>query len=173
MDFFDVVEKRRSIRSFKDRPVEDEKLQIILEVANSAPSAGNLQCYDIVAVTDEKKRSRLAAACHGQSFVAQAPLCLVFLADCARCAKQYGKRGSTLYAIQDANIAASYAQLAIAALGLGSVWVGSFDEWEVAGAVDAPEGRMPVVVMPVGYAAKEPEPTPRRDVSDLVKKESY
>jgi len=53
MDFFDVIKKRHSVRAFKNKPIEEEKIKEILETINSAPSAGNLQAYHIILIKDQ------------------------------------------------------------------------------------------------------------------------
>jgi nitroreductase len=168
MDFFDVVESRRSVRAYDARPVEEEKLRSILNAANQAPSAGNLQAYEIYLVRNKAVLRALATASLGQQFVAGAPLALVFCAHPARATHRYGERGRRLYAVQDATIACTYAMLAATALGLSSVWIGAFDDEGVRRAVSAPEGQIPVAVLPVGYPGEHPAPTPRRPLADLV-----
>jgi nitroreductase len=172
-DFFDAVEGRHSVRDFLDKEVEDDKLTKILDACNRAPSAGDLQGYEIVVVKDEGKRKKIADAALGQSFVARAPVVLVFCANRKRSSSKYGSRGESLYCVQDATIAAAYAQLAATSLGLGSAWVGAFDENEVAELVGAPGVVVPVAIIPVGYPASEPSQTPRRDLSDLVHEEGF
>lgn len=166
MEFFEVVKKRHSTRAYKDKKVEEEKLQKILEAANSAPSAGNLQAYDVFLVRDKEKKKALARAALNQDFIAEAPVVLVFCANPER-SWRYGERGRTLYSIQDATIAAAYAQLAATALGLSTVWIGAFDENEVLEILGNPKVK-PVAIIPIGYPAEEPEITSRRKLKDLV-----
>jgi nitroreductase len=168
MDFFEVVEKRRSIRAYKGKPVEDHKLQRILETANRAPSAGNLQAYEIYLVRDEKRQAALVKAAKDQEFLAQAPIVLVFCTHGARAEARYSERGTQLYALQDATIACTYSMLTATALGLSTVWVGAFNESEVAAIVGVPEGQRPVAMLPIGYAAEEPHAPRRRSLEDLV-----
>ncbi|MEM5869649.1 MAG: nitroreductase family protein [Candidatus Aenigmatarchaeota archaeon] len=170
MEFFDVLKKRHSVRAFSPRPIEESKIKQILEAVNSSPSAGNLQAYEIFLVQDEKKKRELALASFAQSFIAEAPVVLVFCANPERSGKKYGKRGRSLYSIQDATIAAAYAQLAATALGLASCWVGAFDDEEVLKVLGKPEGLQPVAIIPIGYPAEEPIPTERRKLDDLVHK---
>lgn len=170
-EFFDVLAARRSVRSFQSRPVEPEKLNRILEAANLAPSAGDLQAYEIVVVRDPEAKRRLARAALGQRFIAEAPVNLVFLANPARSARRYGRRGVELYCVQDATIAAAYAQLAAYALGLGSVWVGAFHDDEVREVVGASGDLRPVAIITIGYPAEVPRATPRRRIEDLVNSE--
>ena len=168
-DFFETVRHRHSVRRYLDMPVEREKLHAILETACSAPSAGDLQSYRIIVVNDPARRAALRHAAHDQHFVSEAPTCLVFCADPQRAAAQYGTRGENLYAVQDATIAAAYAQLAIVAAGMGSTWVGYFDEREVAKVLELEPGILPVALLSAGYPAELPEPTTRRRLNEVVK----
>ncbi len=168
MDFFTLLEKRLSTRAFLGKEVEEEKLQQLLEAANSAPSAGNLQAYRIVVVRDSAKKKALGEACFRQGFVATAPIILVFFADPEKSAARYGERGRELYCIQDATIACCYAQLAAVASGLSSVWVGAFDDAMVKGVAGMADNLKPVAVLPLGYAAEKPFKTGRQGLSDLV-----
>ena len=168
MDFFEAVGNRHSIRAFQSRPVEEEKLIRIIETVNLAPSAGDLQAYEIVVVKDSRRKKELEKAAWGQSFISQAPVCLVFLAYPERSSRKYGRRGSQLYCIQDSTIATTYAQLAATALGLASTWVGAFDEDAVAKVVGTLGSKRPIAILPVGYAGEAPEITPRRRISEIV-----
>ena len=167
MELSELIRVRRSIRSYEDRPVEAEKIRTLLELVNLAPSAGNLQAYEIYRVTAARTRAALAHAAN-QSFIAHAPLILVFCANPGRSARKYGRRGKELYALQDATIAATYAMLAAADLGLSTVWIGAFDDAAVTAAVAAPVDWTPVAVLPIGYAAEMPEASPRRSLEELV-----
>jgi len=169
MDFFEVVAARHSVRAFADKAIEPEKLQAILEAASRAPSAGNLQAYDIYVVSAPACLSALARAALNQDFLAQAPVSLVFCANPPRSAQKYGRRGASLYAVQDATIACAYAQLASTALGLASVWVGAFDDGGVRAALGVNDDLRPVAILPIGYAGETPEATSRRPLESLVR----
>jgi nitroreductase len=148
----EIFKKRKSTRRFASKEVEKEKLDEILEVARSAPSAGNLKAREISAVTDSKLKEKLAEAALGQNFVAEAPIVLVFSAVPNQSAKKYGQRGRDLYSLQDATIAASFAWLQAVALGLCGVWVGAFDEEEARNILNLGEDKKPVALLPIGYA---------------------
>ncbi|MBI4320049.1 MAG: nitroreductase family protein [Chloroflexi bacterium] len=169
MDFFDTVANRHSIRAFKDREIEQEKVGRILEAMNRAPSAGDLQAYQVYVVRSRKRRLALARAALEQFFISDAPVVLVFCALPMRSGDKYGMRGEELYAVQDATIACAYAQLAASALGLGSTWVGAFDEGAVRRAVGAGMDEVPVAILPVGYPDEVPEPATRRAVAEMVR----
>lgn len=168
MEFGEVVNARRSIRAFTGRPVDPDKLKAILQAANRAPSAGNLQAYEIYAVSRRAALKALADASLGQEFVVQAPIALVFCADPKRSAQQYAQRGASLYCIQDATIACAYAQLAATALSLASVWVGAFDDDAVRDAIGVGQDLLPVAILPIGYAGEEPDESSRRSLTSLV-----
>ena len=168
MDFFDLIGRRRSVRAYDSRPVEEEKLHSILKAANNAPSAGNLQSFEVYLVRSKTGQRALAAASLNQLFIASAPLSLVFCAHPDRAARRYGERGRRLYAFQDATIACTCAMLAATALGLGSVWVGAFDEGEVTRILGLPPRQRPVSLLPVGHPAEIPDRRSRRLLDDLV-----
>jgi len=168
-EFLELCRKRQSIRKFTVEPVPDEALKQILEAAQTAPSAGNLQAYEIVVVKDMQTKQMLAAAALGQGFVAEAPVVLVFLALPLTSAKVYGERGVRLYSIQDATIACTYAMLAAASLDLATTWVGAFRDDEVKAAVRADVHHIPVALLPVGHAGEKPRPASRKLLQNIIR----
>jgi nitroreductase len=168
MDFFKLVDDRRSMRKYAGTAVEKEKLHKILATANKAPSAGNLQAYEIYVVQNLEDRQALVKASWDQAFLAEAPVVLIFCAHPARNEEKYGERGTGLYCIQDATIACTFAMLAAKAQGLDSVWVGAFNEAAVSEIAHIPSGLRPVAMLPIGDAGKVPSDRPRRTLGDLV-----
>ncbi len=168
-DLFEVMGGRRSVRSYLSDPVAEEDLNRIIEAACCAPSAGNLQAYRVVVVKDSELRQRLADACWGQGFIAEAPVSLVFLSDPAASARRYGSRGAELYSLQDATIACAFAMLAAHALGYGTCWVGAFDDEAVLRVIGASGiGLRPVAVLTVGRPRGPARTTSRRPVEEIV-----
>jgi nitroreductase len=172
MHFFELLAERRSVRRFRIREVEADKLQAIVDAAAAAPSAGNLQAYEIVVLAklDDASRQAVLEAGYHQDLLASAPALLIFCADAERNRESYGERGTSLFALQDATLAAAYAQLAATALGLGSCWVGAFDEDRMRSLLGLPERLRPVAVIAIGYAAEHPARAPRRSANDLVRR---
>jgi nitroreductase len=168
MDFYETLDKRRSVRAFKETDVEAEKLDRILKAVVLAPTAGNLQSYRILVVKDQKKRAALARAAWDQGFVRQAPVVLIFSTVASESAVRYGTRGVELYTIQDATIATTFAHLAAVVEGLGSCWVGAFDTKEVIKAAGLPKGHVPVALLPIGYPKKVPGRTSRNSFDEMV-----
>ena len=169
MEFFEVVHKRQSIRKFTEQSVEEDMLHQILEAVNRAPSAGNLQAYRIFVVKNCEIRQAISRAAGGQECIVQAPVVLLFCAEPTRSAARYGSRGEQLYSIQDATIAASYAQLAATALGLSTVWIGAvFEPETIQEALGFKEDLWPITLLPIGYPAETPKRTSRRPLRELV-----
>lgn len=168
MDLFETINARRSIRAYRPQPVEEEKLTRILEALNRAPSAGNLQAYVVVVARDAATRQALSQASLNQESLLQAPVVLAFFAHLNVSAAKYKNRGQELYSLQDATIACAYAQLAAVSLGLGSVWVGAFDDKAISYILRAKPDWRPVALLPIGYPAESPAPTPRRALKELA-----
>lgn len=173
MDFHKLIKLRRSVRAFEDRELDKTQLHAVLRAANRAPSAGNLQSYEIVVVRDAGLRRELSRCALGQPPVARAPAVLVFCAHPARSQGKYGSRGAQLYATQDASIACAVAHLAATDQGLGSCWVGAFHERLVAQVIAAPDGVIPVALLCIGYPDETPRPTPRRPLNELVQWDKF
>lgn len=93
---------------------------------------------------------------------------MVFLSLPRASARRYGTRGETLYSIQDATIACTYAMLAAASLGLSSTWVGAFNEKEISNALDTGQDKVPVALLTLGYGAESPCATPRRPLEEMA-----
>jgi len=166
-----VIENRRSVRAFKDKPVETEKIKAILQAGMRSPTAGNLMLYSIINVTDQTIKERLSVTCDNQPFIAASPLVLLFLADYQRlfdffqasdaedtCRKQGGtprkpREGDLFLAICDAVIAAQTTVLAAESLGLGSCYIGDIMEnYEIHKELfDLPDFVFPITLVCYGY----------------------
>lgn len=126
MEFKKLVDERFSERRYTNEPVTDPEIIAILEAADSAPSAGNLQSYRAVVVKDENMRRSLARESSNQDWMADAPIFLVFFADLDQFRTRYGDHHADLMPLQDATIAMAYAQLAAVDMGMGTCWIGTF-----------------------------------------------
>lgn len=173
MDVFEAIRKRRSIRAYLPDQVPLSDLKKILEAAVWAPSAGNLQSWEFVIVRDPVKKKRLVRAALGQKFIAEAPIVIVVGANLRRSSSVYGRRGETLYAIQDTAAAIMNLMLAACALGYGTCWIGAFYEEEVRKIVGFPDYIRPVAIIPLGKPRKVPRPPPRMDLFEVVWDEIY
>jgi nitroreductase len=167
MSILDTIKNRRSIRDFKDQEIPDEAIGVLIEAIRWAPSAGNMQSRKFYFVFDKNTKKKLAKAALNQNFISEAPLAVVACLD-RRIAVRYGDRGVNLYSIQD--VAASVMNMMLTAheLGLGSVWVGAFNEFEVFEHLNLPDNLRPIAIIPIGYPAKIPKPTPRVSTNEIV-----
>ena len=155
MDLEEAILTRRSVRAYSAKDVPEDLVNHLLELASWAPSAGNLQSRDFVVIRNQQTKDDMVVAALGQDFIAQAPVVVVAVANLERVA-QYGTRGRDLYAIQDAAAAVQNLLLAAHAKGLGTVWVGAFEERGVRTAFGLPSHARPVAIIPIGYPAETP-----------------
>lgn len=149
MDVMDAIKARRSVRSYRDRAVSDDVLQRVMVAARLAPSARNCQEWRFIAVRDRTMREHLAVDAAGQPFIAQAPVLLVC---CAQTDGRLMRCGQAAYPI-DVAIAMDHLTLAAAAEGLGTCWIGAFDEEMVKQSLGIPAAVRVVELMPLGYPA--------------------
>lgn len=167
-EFEKICRNRKSIRRFSDKLIEENKINKMLNIINSAPSAGNLQSYEVVVVKSKDIKIKLYESALHQSFIAEAPVVLVFIAKTQEPSERYGKRGEQLYSIQDATIACTYAMLACEALDISSTWVGAFDEDKIKEILHCKKEEIPVAVLPIGYSlANKVSFTNRKDLNEL------
>ena len=153
MNVSDAVKTRKSVRKYVDRPVEESKLNAVLGAGRLAPSASNRQEWRFVVVRESGTRKRLAEAAGGQTFVAEAP---VVIAACAKTDGRVMRCGQLSYPI-DVAIALDHMTLAAVELGLGTCWIGLFEEKKVKEILGIPEDIRVVELMPLGYPV---DPTP-------------
>ena len=164
-DLFAVMAKRRSTRKFSDKPVETTKIDKIIAAADTAPTAGNYQGFEIFYIKSPEKKKLLVDACNKQPYV-DAPVVLVFCKNPSRVKFDFPEYILAKFAIQDATLAAGYSQLASQALGLSSIWIGMFDEKKVMNAIGT--DLTPSSVLCIGYPEQTKFPKPRRNLKDLV-----
>ncbi|MGB9914811.1 MAG: nitroreductase family protein [Candidatus Bathyarchaeales archaeon] len=172
MELLEAIRGRRSVRAFKPQNVPDEVVEQLIDTARHAPSAGNLQPWEFIIVRTPEQKRQLAEAAR-QAFVEEAPVVIVVCADEARASAGYGTRGKTLYCIQDTAAATQNLLLAAYALGLGTCWVGAFNEDDARKALKLPSGIRPVAMIPVGYPAKTPATRSRRPLSQILHYERF
>ena len=178
---------RKSVRAYEDRAIEPEKIDLILQSAAQAPTAGNQQLYTIINVTDEALKQALASACDHQPFIATGKLVLVFLADCHKwyeayksvgCAPRDPAASDLLLAIDDALIAAQNSVVAAESLGIGSCYIGDIMEncEQVRELLALPEYVFPAALLVFGYPTEQQKSRkkPQRvDMKHIVHENTY
>jgi len=150
MDFDTIIEKRHSVRGYTSMAPSDRDIERIVQAAEKAPSAGNLKARKIFVFRSDSQRKKMMEASLHQTFISEAPYLLLFCAD-HKAIGSYADRGKDLYCVQDASIAATFAMLKATDLGLGTCWIGAFDESMVTEAAGIPSYLRPVAILTVGY----------------------
>jgi nitroreductase len=160
MNILDAVKQRRSIRKFQNKPVPDEIIEDLKDALIWAPSAGNLQARKFFFVYSDDMKRELVIHALRQKYIAEAPLTIVACTD-SGIRQHYGDRGLDLYTKQDVSASIMAMMLVAHESGLGSVWIGAFEDDKVSNVLSLPENLTPVAIIPVGYPAEEPPAPPR------------
>jgi len=178
MELFEAIRTRRSVRKYLDKPVEDEKLQAVLEAVRLAPSWANMQCWRMVVVTDREAKEKISDLSYVESFfapkgykanpskkaLAEAPVVIVLCADPSQSGSLWGQS----YYLVDTGIASENLMLAARAQGLGTVFVGVYDEVKVKGILGIPQNIRVVGLFPLGYPTEEGKAgAPRKPLEEI------
>lgn len=174
MDLFEALNQRRSVRQFKSDPVSDEKLNRVLEAAQAAPSWKNLQCWKYVVVRDSAQKKALADAMPAsnpskKAIGEMAPAVVVLCAD----PKRSGDLGGKDYYMLDAGLSMMQLMLAAHAEGLGTCWIGWFEEEAVRAVLDVPQDFRIVAFCPLGVPQETPSAPPRQKLTEMVFSEKW
>lgn len=164
---FRVMATRRSTRNFDTTHlVEQWKVDKILAAADTAPTAGNFQGFEVVYVKNKEIKKRLVEAANNQPYV-NAPVVLVFCMDQSRVKMKFPPEVLAKFSLQDATLAAGYSQLAASALGLSSIWIGMFDEEKVKQIIQT--NLRPSSILCIGYPHQKRQPKSRRKLKELIR----
>jgi nitroreductase len=169
MDVLKAIQSRRSIRAYDSREVEEDKLMRVLESGRLSPSAKNIQERRFVIVKDARTRKALSEAARNQKFVAEAPVVI------AACSVETGyimSCGQLAYPI-DTAIALDHMTLAAVEEGLGTCWIGAFDEKKVKEILNIPDGVRVVSLLLLGYPSAIPRPASRKSLDEIVMREKW
>jgi nitroreductase len=170
MDVYEAIHARRSVRAFQSRPVPDDLLEKLFEAVRLAPSARNRQEWRFVAVRDARLRRHIAVDAAAQPFIAEAP---IVLACCGLTDSRIMRCGQPAYTI-DVAIAMDHLTLVAAAEGLGTCWIGSFDEKLVKELLGIPEAVRVVQLMPLGWPSDAPPARKNRlSVREILRMEKW
>ncbi|MGI0017098.1 MAG: nitroreductase family protein [Nitrosotalea sp.] len=165
-DFFRIIATRRSTRNFDtSRLVEQWKIDKILAAADTAPTAGNFQGFEVFYIKNKEIKKRLVEAANNQPYV-NAPVVLVFCKDPSRVKINFPPEILAKFSLQDATLAAAYSQLAASALGLSSIWIGMIDEEKIKQIIGT--NLRPSSILCIGYPHQKRLPKSRRKLKDLI-----
>lgn len=164
-NIFNVMLTRRSQRKFENRDVEEWKLEMIFAAADTAPTAGGFQGFEIYHIKKQEVKNKLVQAANNQPYV-NAPVVLVFCMNPDRVKLNFPTDTIRKFSQQDATLAAAYSQLAAHALGLSSIWIGMLDENRIREVLGT--DLFPSSILCVGYPIKMLVPKPKRNLKDLI-----
>lgn len=168
----EAIRRRRSIRRYEDKAVPDELLDQILETIRYAPSWANKQGWQVMVLKSPEMRNRVSSVLEGnpaQKAVTEAPILLVICMDPNASGVQNGKE----YYMADAGILMGHVMLEAADLGLGTVFIGLFDEDKVREVLEIPNQWRVVAMTPIGYPAKMPKERPRKELEEVLHWEKW
>ena len=165
LDVLEAIRKRRSIRSYLDIPVEQKKLDRVLEAARLSPSAVNFQPWSFIVVQDSASKEKLKAA-YSRAWFAKAPVIVV---TCATPEKAWKRNDGEEFWKIDAAIAHQDLILSATSEGLGTCWIGAFDEAKAREALGVPANVRIVAMTPLGYPAEHPsQASERKPIKEIV-----
>jgi len=171
MDFMELAHARYSVRAYQLTPVEDDKLAQVLEAARLAPTASNKQAFQIIVIHTSGREEELQRI-YPKGWFTQAPLIIGVIAQ-PKDSWYRRKYDQMNYCYVDAAIAMDHLILAAHDLGLGTCWIADFNPTAAREVLDLPDDVEPVAFTPLGYAADEPKPKKRKELSDLVRYERW
>lgn len=169
MNVMEAIRKRRSIREYQNKEVEEEKLKKILEAGRLAPSASNRQEWRYIVVRDKTTREKLMRAAKNQRFVAEAAVVIVA---CAETDEHRMTCGQLSYPI-DVAISLDHMSLVAVEEGLGTCWIGAFYEEKVKEILGIPPHIRVVELLTLGYPKESPLPRPRKSLEEIVRYERW
>jgi len=169
MEFAELVKKRYSVRAYKPDPVEEGKLQQVLEAARMAPTAANRQAFQIVVVHTEGRKKELGRI-YGSDWFVQPPIiiCVCGLPD-----QNWVRKDGKNYNDVDVAIAMDHLILAATDLGLGTCWIAAFNPAAAREVLGLPDGVEPIAFTPLGYPADALRSKKRKPLSELVRYEHW
>ena len=169
MKFQELIEARYSVRAYKPDPVEDGKLQQVLEAARLAPTAVNRQPFQLIVIHTKGREEELNRI-YGRDWFVQPPLVICI---CGVPALAWSRMDGMNYYAVDVTIAMDHLILAATELGLGTCWIGAFDPDAAREVLGLPDTVEPVAFTPLGYPADEPRQKKRKPLSELVRYENW
>ncbi len=164
MNVHEAIKNRRSVRAYEDKPVPEETLNRILEAARLAPSGNNRQPWKFVVVTDPATRKKLSSAANNQQFVGEAPVVIAAVGLKPDKVMSCGIPGDPV----DVAIAVDHITLAAVEQGLGTCWIGAFDQDKTCEILGIPSSYKIIALLPLGYPADKPKTKIRNPLDEIV-----
>jgi nitroreductase len=174
MDFDEVIRKRKMVREYdKGKQISDKIIMKLIRNAHRAPSAGHTQVQEFIIIKDLAIKKKLRKAAVSQEYVEKAPVLIVVCSNTSRSISRYGNRGKQFYSIIDGAFASMLILLTATNEGIGTCFVGAFEDNKVSAILKLPEFVKPIGIICIGYPAEEPERFERISLSKLVYYDKY
>ncbi len=167
-DILDLIKSRRTIKNFTSQYVSWEQVARIIDAGRHAPSCGNVQNWKFIVVDDAEKKKLIADACYEQFEIISAHALILICSEPEKAERYYGLRGERLYTVQNCAAAAQNMLLEAHSLGLGSAWIGAFDEEAVKNVLSIPEEARPQCIIAIGYAREVPPKPPKYPLETVM-----
>jgi nitroreductase len=167
-DILELIKSRRTIKSYDPKFVNWDYLSKILEAGRHAPCSGNIQNWKFIVVIEPSQKKDLAVAAYEQYEIALAGALIVVCAEPEKAERYYGLRGERLYTTQNCAAAVQNMLLEAQSLGLGTTWIGAFDEEAVRDSCGIPKNIRPQAIIAVGFPKEIPEKPPKYPLETLV-----
>ena len=169
MEFWELIKQRYSVRAYKSEPVENEKLQKVLEAARLAPTACNLQPFQLIVVHTKGRENELHRI-YGASWFMQAP---IVICACGKPSESWVRQDGDNYCDVDVTIAMDHLILAAANMGLGTCWIGAFNAEAAREILGLPDDVKPIAFTPLGYPDDKARLKNRKSIDELVRYEHW
>ncbi len=173
MELDKAIKERKTIRKFKKLDVPWYFVAQCLDSAIYAPNSGNIQNWHFIIVRAKEKKEKLVKLCEGQDWALNAPVLIVVCAELSKIRRMYDVRGEALYSVQNCAAAIQNLLLTAYALGLGTAWIGAFDEQGIKELLNIPADVRPQAIIPLGYSDDKSEKPVRQPLDNVVSFEEY
>lgn len=175
MELFEALKNRRSIRRFRDKPVPDEALYKVIEAGTWAPSAHNKQPWHFIVIRDKNSLESIAEKSKYAKFLPQVPVAIVVCAEFTYKRNCPEEKGLAYFSIQDSAAAIENILLAAYGMGLGTCWVGDFNETLLRPMLEIPAEYNAVGIIALGYPEAEinPKMPQRKSLEEVVHHEKW
>ena len=174
MDFDEVVKKRKMVREYQqDKQVSAGIINKLLKNAHRSPSAGHTQVQEFIVIIDPVTKKKLCEASLRQSQVEDASVLIIVCSNTSRSVNRYGKRGTDFYSVIDGAFASMIILLSAVNEGIGTSFVGAFEDNKVSRILGLPVHVKPIGIIALGYSAEKPEKFERIKLNDLIHYERY
>jgi nitroreductase len=168
MDILNIIKTRRTVKEFRPDFVDWDKISKILDAARHAPSCGNIQNWKFVVVIETDLKKQLAEAALQQYEIINAAALIVICSEPEKAERYYGFRGEHFYSVQNCAAAAQNMLLEAHSLGLGTRWIGAFEEEMVKRILSIPDEARPQVIVAIGNSKEIPQKPPKMPLESLV-----